>query len=143
MKDKHPVKFPLLDHLEYCPVSELQSLYEELHQRQPPTRASSDFLGGNIAWSLQAAQQGKSPLTLRQTLIKRSYGRSSRTTSANQAGTRLIRDWQGQTHEVTVLEKGYLWQGKPYRSLSRIATEITGTRWSGPRFFGLKAASGE
>jgi hypothetical protein len=143
MKNKRPVKFPSLDHLANLSVAELQSLYEELLQRLPPIRASREFLRGNIAWSLQATHQGKSPLALRQAFIKRSNGRSSRTTRTNQAGTRLIREWQGKTHEVTILEKGYQWQGKPYRSLSRIAEEITGTRWSGPRFFGLKAASGE
>jgi len=53
-------------------------------------------------------------------------------------GTRLIRDWRGQTHRVTVLEKGYEYAGKRHASLSLIARLITGTRWSGPLFFGLK-----
>ena len=139
MKNEYPVKFLSLDHLPALGISNLKSLYEKLHLHPAPVRASAEFLRGNIAWSLQAAQQGKSPLALRQALIKRSNGRASRTTRTNQAGTRLIRDWQGQTHEVTILEKGYSWQGKPYRSLSRIAREITGSRWSGPRFFGFKS----
>jgi hypothetical protein len=54
-------------------------------------------------------------------------------------GTRLIREWRGQTHEVTVLDEGYEWQGVRYRSLSPIARAITGSRWSGPRFFGTDA----
>jgi hypothetical protein len=54
------------------------------------------------------------------------------------AGTRLIRDWRGQAHRVTVLENGYEYAGKRYSSLSQIARLITGTRWSGPLFFGLK-----
>jgi hypothetical protein len=53
-------------------------------------------------------------------------------------GTRLIRDWRGQTHRVTVLEKGFEYAGKRHASLSRIARLITGTRWSGPLFFGLR-----
>ena len=53
-------------------------------------------------------------------------------------GTRLIREWQGRTHEVVVGENGFLWQQAQYRSLSQIARAITGTRWSGPVFFGLK-----
>jgi hypothetical protein len=55
-------------------------------------------------------------------------------------GTRLIREWQGRTYEVTVLDDGYgfSWQGTQYRSLSAIARKITGTAWSGPLFFGLK-----
>jgi hypothetical protein len=52
-------------------------------------------------------------------------------------GTRFVREWNGKSHVVEVLEKGFAWQGKTYRSLSAIATAITGSRWSGPRFFGL------
>ena len=55
------------------------------------------------------------------------------------AGTRLIREWQGVEHTVTVLADGYEWQGRPYRSLSAIARAITGTRWNGLVFFGLKS----
>jgi len=55
------------------------------------------------------------------------------------AGTRLLREWQGVEHTVTVLTEGYAWQGRPYRSLSAIARAITGTRWNGLVFFGLKS----
>jgi hypothetical protein len=50
---------------------------------------------------------------------------------------RLVREWNGKSHMMKVVEAGCAWQGKTYRSLSAIATLITGTRWSGPRFFGL------
>lgn len=53
------------------------------------------------------------------------------------SGTRFVREWNGKSHVVEVLDKGFVWQGKTYRSLSAIATLITGTRWSGPRFFGV------
>ena len=53
-------------------------------------------------------------------------------------GTRLLREWQGQTFEVTVLDAGFAYRGMRYDSLSKVAREITGARWSGPRFFGLK-----
>jgi hypothetical protein len=53
-------------------------------------------------------------------------------------GTRLMREWQGRTYEVVVLDDGFSWQGTQYRSLSAIARRITGTVWSGPLFFGLK-----
>ena len=60
------------------------------------------------------------------------------------AGTILMREWQGVTHEVIVLEQGVRYQQKHYRSLSEVARLITGCRWSGPRFFGLhKKAAGE
>jgi hypothetical protein len=53
-------------------------------------------------------------------------------------GTRLVREWQGRTYEVLVLDDGLSWQGTSYRSLSALARKITGTAWSGPLFFGLK-----
>jgi hypothetical protein len=53
-------------------------------------------------------------------------------------GTRLVREWQGRTYEVVVLDQGFSWQGTHYRSLSALARKITGTAWSGPLFFGLK-----
>ncbi len=53
-------------------------------------------------------------------------------------GLRLVREWRGETHDVLVLEDGFEWNGQRRRSLSAIAREITGTRWSGPLFFGLK-----
>jgi Protein of unknown function (DUF2924) len=56
------------------------------------------------------------------------------------AGTILVREWQGTTHHVTVTvtDEGFLWNGKPHRSLSSIARAITGAQWNGPRFFGLR-----
>jgi hypothetical protein len=53
-------------------------------------------------------------------------------------GSRLLREWQGRTYDVLVLDDGFSWQGTRYRSLSAIARQITGTAWSGPLFFGLK-----
>jgi hypothetical protein len=57
------------------------------------------------------------------------------------AGTRIVREWQGQLHEVSVLDSGFEYQNQRFRSLSEIARQITGTRWSGPLFFGLKKRS--
>jgi len=53
-------------------------------------------------------------------------------------GTRYVREYQDKLHEVTVLESGYEYKDKTYRSLTKIAKDITGTKWSGPAFFGLK-----
>ena len=53
-------------------------------------------------------------------------------------GTVLTREWDDQHHRVTVCDGGFVWEGRPYRSLSEIAKVITGTRWNGPRFFGLR-----
>ena len=56
-------------------------------------------------------------------------------------GARLVRAWGGEIHEILVVEDGFLWRGKTWSSLSAIAREMTGTRWSGPRFFGIATAS--
>lgn len=56
-------------------------------------------------------------------------------------GARLVREWQGEKHEVTALEKRFAYRGRQFDSLSEVAREITGTRWSGPVFFGLKKTS--
>jgi len=60
------------------------------------------------------------------------------TSGALRPGSRLLRDWQGRTHEVIVLDSGFQHQDRTYQSLSEVARKITGTRWSGPLFFGLK-----
>ena len=62
---------------------------------------------------------------------------SARPRAAPRQGTRFVREWNGKSHVVEVVDKGFVWQGKTYRSLSAIASTITGNRWSGPRFFGL------
>ncbi len=58
-------------------------------------------------------------------------------------GSRLIRVWQGKTHQVTVLSDGYLYENQTWRSLSSVAKQITGTPWSGPVFFGIKKSGGK
>jgi hypothetical protein len=69
----------------------------------------------------------------------RSSGSMSASLGADyKPGTKLIREWQGKVHEVVILDDGYIWSGKRYRSLSEIARGITGKRWSGPRFFGTE-----
>ena len=57
------------------------------------------------------------------------------------AGMRLVREWAGRTHEVVVIESGIVYEGKTWRSLSEVARYITGMRWNGPRFFGLRQAN--
>lgn len=57
-------------------------------------------------------------------------------------GSELVRTWKGKTHRVTVMADGFTYDGQRYGSLSEIATEITGTKWNGPRFFGLRTKAG-
>jgi len=118
----------------------LRTLYHEIFHRAPPKWSRIDNLRGNLAWALQALQQGHAPHSLRQSLLNTTAKHQGSLPSVTyQPGTRLIREWQGHTYEVTILEKGYLWQGKTYRSLTAIAEVITGAHWSGQRFFGMKS----
>ncbi len=119
----------------------LAGLFREMTGIAAGPRASLAFLRGNLAWALQARQQGQEPVALRKRLTRQlsvAVSANPRQRSGYRAGTRLVREWQGVIYEVTVLEQGYAWEGRVYRSLTPIATAITGTKWSGPRFFGLK-----
>ncbi len=107
----------------------------------PPQLASTELTRRWLAWELQATKQGGLDATTRRQLRQRarSLMTSSDAPSAVRAkpGTVLTREWRGATHKVVVLDGGFSWNGKTWASLSEIASKITGTRWSGPRFFGL------
>ena len=106
------------------------------HFGAPPKLRSPELLGLMLAYRLQAAAEGGIDVDLRRTLRRPSAGKTS---SVLTPGTRLAREWQGVRHEVTVECDGRVrWQGQNYRSLSEAARAITGSRWNGPRFFGLR-----
>jgi hypothetical protein len=121
----------------------LLELWQEHFDHPPPAYCKSEFLVRAIAWESQGQVQGGLAPALVRLLHRIAKGEAS-SSSGNTAtrkikpGTRLIRTWHGQTHDVEVLDNGYAWRGARYRSLSAIAREITGSRWNGPRFFGLK-----
>jgi hypothetical protein len=108
--------------------------------RDAPPRLSRALMQKAIAYELQVEAFGGLPSRTRRALRAgaKADGRSTLTNLPGR-GTRLIREWHGTVHDVEVLEDGYLWRGVRHRSLSAIARAITGTRWSGPRFFGLVA----
>ena len=97
-----------------------------------------------LAQRLQEKRHGRLPLLLVRELERTSTAggnRGSEQVSPKvtlSPGTRLIRDWNGQTIAVEVTEDGFVWQDRTYRSLSEIAQAATGAHWSGPRFFGLR-----
>ena len=126
----------------------LVDLRAEWHRHHPgsqmPERLPRDLLVRAIAWNLQEREHGAFPAALTRRL-ERLSGQLSRSGTLDierevslKAGTRLLREWHGKTCRVTVLEEGYLFEDRRYASLSHIARAITGARWSGPRFFGLK-----
>ena len=121
----------------------LVARWQKLCRADPPKGISQRLLIRGIAYEMQAKRYGGlKPATARR-LRMISGGASdhvSRTTApVLQPGARLIREWNGTTHVVEVIEDGYVWNGDRHRSLSAIARAITGARWSGPRFFGLSS----
>jgi hypothetical protein len=115
---------------------------EELRHRwrrrygAPPKLRSPELLALMLAWRIQAEQEGGLDADLRRAL-RRPAGVKAAPEPA--AGTRLVREWEGTSHEVIVLsEGGFSYRDDRYRSLSEVARVITGVRWNGPRFFGLR-----
>jgi hypothetical protein len=97
-----------------------------------------------IAWKLQERAYGGLTAAQKRKLsgiaedLRKNGDLSGSPAIRMKPGLRLVREWRGKTHTVLVLEDGFEWNGERRRSLSTIAREITGTRWSGPLFFGLK-----
>lgn len=123
-------------------VSALRAEWKRLYRSQPPVRISRQLLELGVAWKLQEAALGGLSRAIERQLggsADTSGGASERRPSLIvKPGSRLVRAWGGETHDVLVVEGGYEWRGQRWTSLSKIAREITGTRWSGPRFFGLE-----
>lgn len=124
---------------------DLKQQWRELFDSEPPP-FNRRFLESRLAYRIQELTYGGlKPATVKrlETLGEQLDG-GDRTKSRIRAdlmpivGTRLIREWQGVEHLVTVTSEGFDWQGRPYKSLSAIARAITGTRWNGWVFFGLK-----
>lgn len=132
--------------LDKLQLPDLRARWLHLHRQEAPLRMSRQLLIQAIAYRLQERSLGKLPRDIERSLDQHGRGSSHRPASMKfrpKAGTRFLREWQGRTHEVITADDGsYLYRGKGYKSLSHIAREITGTRWSGPAFFGLKKRSG-
>lgn len=110
--------------------------WQKAFGRPAPSGCHPSLLDKAIAWQKQANKHGGLSPTERRRLL-REVSNSSIGNGPN-IGTRLVRVWQGETHQVTVLADGYLYAQQRWKSLSAIARAITGTPWSGPVFFGLK-----
>lgn len=121
------------------PRADLIRRWAALHGSSPPRTLTMDLLVRGIAYEVQVRRQGGLTAPEKKALAALAEGKTATGTGGTTPGTRLYRNWQGTTHEVLVLESGYGWRGKIYDSLSEVARAITGTRWSGPRFFGVKA----
>ena len=115
-----------------------------LYRSHPPLHIRRDLLVLAIAWKLQEKVHGGLTAAQKRRLaglaeeLKKGGDLSAGPAIRLKPGSRLVREWRGETHDVLVLEDGFEWNGERRHSLSAIAREITGTHWSGPRFFGLK-----
>ncbi len=134
------------DGLKALDLHRLRREWTQLFGKKAPSGRCLDVLRRGIAWRQQEkAESGLSASAGRQlTRLTAALGRNPdhRVGSDIKVGTILIREWQGTRHEVRVLDQDFEYGGKHYRSLSAIARFITGTRWNGPLFFGLKKANG-
>ena len=131
--------------LKTTPTPDLRTLWRDLFETDPP-RQNRRFLESRLAYRIQELEYGG----LKPTIVERLEAmgeeldggnaevRKRRSDDRPIAGTRLIREYQGVEHCATVLADGFEYQGRPYKSLSAIARAITGTRWNGWVFFGIR-----
>jgi hypothetical protein len=137
-----------LDRIRSFGLEELRHEWRRLYHRDPP-KISHDLLVLALSYRVQEIEHGGLGKTTHRKL--RTIGKALRTTVrvgptpslSLKPGARLVREWHGRTHTVTVTEDGFEYAGTSYPSLTKIAKKITGAHWSGPRFFGLPTADME
>jgi hypothetical protein len=129
-------------------VGELRARWHTVFRRRAPPHLPRYLLFRILAYRLQADQLGDVDADTRRVLDRIGSGSSegidrlmpdlNRSRTELRPGTLLTREWDGHLQRVMVLADGFTWNGKTYRSLSKVAFAITGSRWNGPRFFGLR-----
>jgi hypothetical protein len=135
----------VLDELARSPIRELRQKWLKLFSASPPAAFGPDLLRRSIAQKLQEDLYGKLSASTQRELVRiislmaRAPNGRIELPRRIKPGSVLVRDWKGKSHRVTVLDRGFSHDGATYTNLSEIARLITGTRWNGPRFFGLRA----
>ncbi len=138
-----------LQSLEQMDYATLCSAWRQLYRALPPKRVARDLLMLGVAWKIQEQAYGGLGAATKRRLVDlaKTMERDGDVTRNRVArlkpGAKLVREWRGDTHTVIVIEDGFEWNGRHWRSLSVIAREITGGHWSGPRFFGLNGKAGQ
>jgi len=128
---------------------ELKNRWRSLYGTKPPQKIHRSLLIAAVAHRMQENALGALKSSVRRHLMQTANNPATPRPSPHypslrpRAGTVLVRDWGGVTHQAKVLEDGILFRSKRYKSLSEVARVITGSRWSGPLFFGLKSAAKE
>jgi DUF2924 family protein len=124
--------------------AQLLAIWAENFSKNPPPNLRKELMVPILAYRMQEREFGGLSHGARRRLREVAASlitekpSQERSDSAPQTGTRLLRMSRGEVHEVIATGNGYLYRGQPYSSLSKIAREITGTRWSGPLFFGVR-----
>jgi hypothetical protein len=126
----------LLQCLETADLDELRSEWERRYGAAPRLR-SPVLLRRLLAWRIQVAAEGGLDRATRRLLAGNPAGPEVLLSE----GTVITREWKGVRHEVEVADSGFIYRGERWKSLSEVARTITGTRWNGPRFFGLRDAA--
>ncbi len=126
------------------PRPDLTERWRQLYRAAPPKGMSRPLLMRAIAYGMQVKRYGGLKPAVRRQLRKLADGGSAQAAANLKSekvapGMRLIREWNGSSHVVEVVDGAFVWNGKRYGSLSAVARAITGARWSGPRFFGLES----
>ena len=128
----------VLDGLDFA---SLRRVWEQAFGAAPPRSLSRVFMRRVLLHERQCRTHGWHSATTRRSLAAMVNGTSGNGAAAPagsvSAGTHLVREWNGRTYQVEVIDNGYRFDGKTYPSLTAITKRITGTHWSGPRFFGL------
>lgn len=124
--------------------SGLRVAWTKTFKKPPPHFLSMLFMRKALIWEAQCRIYGGVPASLKRALKSAAIGKSPGATTASSVrpGTQLIREWNGRRYQVDVTADGYRFNGERFKSLSAIALVITGTTWSGPRFFGLTRVIG-
>ena len=135
-------------HLRGLDLKVLRSRWQSVFQKPPPDHLPRHLLFAIIAYRIQADRFGALDHETRQvldlTIAKKTSEMSARLVSFDQKrteltpGTVLVREWDRHSQRVMVTANGFAWNGQTYDSLSKVAFAITGTKWNGPRFFGLR-----
>ena len=128
----------VVSQIEQLDLDGLRRFWGQRYGAPPPLR-SVPILRMLLAWRVQSDGLGGLDGESRRMLGRKGKVRAEGLDLG--IGARLTRQWQGKTHEVLVEVGGFHWQGTSYRSLSAVATAIAGSKWNGPRFFGLREAS--
>jgi len=132
---------PTVAAIEAMDRAALIAAWDEVFGTPVPKRLSSPLLRRFLAFEVQTRESTGLPKGFVTKLARTARDDPSPASPALKPGGRLIREWNGVTHVVDAVEGGFLWKGRRYASLSPIARAITGARWSGPRFFGLKRSA--